>query len=160
MLWNFVLHSLRRLLPDLRAKLACSARSDNALRSGAMLAHKENSNVSACSAWPPRNFYVIDFSTIINNATRKILVKAEIWVLSISFWLRVFFSEEPVKQEVNETVRRYFPHIWLFASWTHVSECSGCSPMQANACCESKQTTICENRGRRSLSLPDLYSAL
>ena len=25
---------------------------------------------------------------------------------------------------------------------------------------ESKQTTICENRGRRSLSLPDLYSAL
>ena len=30
--------------------------------------------------------------------------------------------------------------------------------MQANACCESKQTTICENRGRRSHSLPDLYS--
>ena len=29
--------------------------------------------------------------------------------------------------------------------------------MQANACCESKQTTICENRGRRSLSLPDFY---
>ena len=32
------------------------------------------------------------------------------------------------------------------------------NPTQANACCESKQTTICENRGRRSLSLPDLYS--
>ena len=30
--------------------------------------------------------------------------------------------------------------------------------MQANACCESKQTTICENRGRRSHSLPELYS--
>ena len=30
--------------------------------------------------------------------------------------------------------------------------------MQANACCESKQTTICENRGKWSLSLPDLYS--
>ena len=43
--WNFVLRALRRLLPDLRAKLACSARSDNALRSGAMLAHEENSNV-------------------------------------------------------------------------------------------------------------------
>ena len=43
--WNFVPLALRRLLPDLRAKLACSARSDNALRSGAMLAHEENSNV-------------------------------------------------------------------------------------------------------------------
>ena len=43
--WNFVPRALRRLLPDLRAKLACSARSDNALRSGAMLAHEENSNV-------------------------------------------------------------------------------------------------------------------
>ena len=43
--WNFVPLALRRLLPDLRAKLACSARSDNALRSGAMLALKENSNV-------------------------------------------------------------------------------------------------------------------
>ena len=31
-------------------------------------------------------------------------------------------------------------------------------PMQANMCCESKQTTICENIGKRSLSLPDLYS--
>ena len=32
-------------------------------------------------------------------------------------------------------------------------------PMQANMCCESKQTTICENIGKRSLSLPDLYSS-
>ena len=47
--WNFVPRALRRLLPDLRAKLACSARSDNALRSGAMLAHEENSNASAYS---------------------------------------------------------------------------------------------------------------
>ena len=43
--WNFVSRALRRLLPDLRAKLACAARSDNALRSGAMLAHEKNSNV-------------------------------------------------------------------------------------------------------------------
>ena len=32
------------------------------------------------------------------------------------------------------------------------------NPMQAHTCCESKQTTICENKGGRSLSLPDLYS--
>ena len=31
-------------------------------------------------------------------------------------------------------------------------------PMQANMCCESKQTTIWENKGEQSLSLPDLYS--
>ena len=48
--WNFVLRALRRLLPDLRPKLVRFAHSDKGLRSGAMLAHKENSNVSACSA--------------------------------------------------------------------------------------------------------------
>ena len=43
--WNFVLRALRRLLPDLRPKLVRIAHSDKGLRSGAMLAHKENSNV-------------------------------------------------------------------------------------------------------------------
>ena len=73
--WNFVPRALRRLLPDLRAKLACSARSDNALRSGAMLAHEENSNASAYSVWSDRTFYCIGYSTII-NAARTLLTKA------------------------------------------------------------------------------------
>ncbi len=34
---------------------------------------------------------------------------------------------------------------------------SGCLPLD-HTCCESKQTTIWENIGKRSLSLPDLYS--
>ena len=76
MRWNFVLHSLRRLLPDLRAKLACAARSDKALRSGAMLAHEENSNASAYSVWSDRTFYCIGYSTIIINAARTLLTKA------------------------------------------------------------------------------------
>ena len=48
--WNFVPRALRRLLPDLRPKLVRFAHSDKGLRSGAMLAHKGNSNVSAGSA--------------------------------------------------------------------------------------------------------------
>ena len=45
--WNFALCSLRRLLSDLRPKLARAACSNKSLRSDAMLAHKANSNVSA-----------------------------------------------------------------------------------------------------------------
>ena len=45
--WNFALCSLRRLLSDLRPKLARAACSNKGLRSDAMLAHKANSNVSA-----------------------------------------------------------------------------------------------------------------
>ena len=47
MRWNFVLHSLRRLLFPLRPKLTRCARSDKGLRGNAMLAHEENSNASA-----------------------------------------------------------------------------------------------------------------
>ena len=43
--WNFVLRSLRRLLSDLRPKLTRFACSNKDLRSDAMLAHEENSNV-------------------------------------------------------------------------------------------------------------------
>ena len=45
--WDFALCSLRRLLSDLRPKLARAACSNKGLRSDAMLAHKANSNVSA-----------------------------------------------------------------------------------------------------------------
>ena len=54
--WNFVLRSLRRLLSDLRPKLARAACSNKGLRSDAMLAHKANSNVSAYSVRGFRNF--------------------------------------------------------------------------------------------------------
>ena len=47
--WNFALCSLRRLLSDLRPKLARAACSNKGLRSDAMLAHKANSTVSAYS---------------------------------------------------------------------------------------------------------------
>ena len=171
--WNFVLRALRRLLLTLRPKLVRFAHSDKGLRSGAMLAHKENSNVSTCSAWPPRNFCCTGYSTIINIA-RTLLTKAckSGFYLIVAFWLRFLFVAELIwavaaifHSEANTAGSEWdrfpgFSAYQVFASWTHVSECSGCSPMQANACCESKQTTICENRGRRSLSLPDLYSAL
>ena len=92
--WNFVPLALRRLLPDLRAKLACSARSDNALRSGAMLAHEENSNASAYSVCPPRNFCFTDYSTIMNNAARTILTKVcKNRLFQISFWLCFVFGQ-------------------------------------------------------------------
>ena len=104
--WNFVPLALRRLLPDLRAKLACSARSDNALRSGAMLAHEsanaslarswyamqENSNASAYSVWSDRTFYCIGYSTIIINAARTLLTKA--CNSAFMFWLRFLFMAE------------------------------------------------------------------
>ena len=94
--WNFVPLALRRLLPDLRAKLACSARSDNALRSGAMLAHEENSNASAYSVWSDRTFYCIGYSTIIINAARTLLTKAckSGFYLIVAFWLRFLFVAE------------------------------------------------------------------
>ena len=93
--WNFVPRALRRLLPDLRAKLACSARSDNALRSGAMLAHEENSNASAYSVWSDRTFCCIGYSTII-NAARTLLTKAckSGFYLIVAFWLRFLFVAE------------------------------------------------------------------
>ena len=40
-----------------------------------MLAHEENSNASAYSVCPPRNFCFTDYSTIMNNAARTILTK-------------------------------------------------------------------------------------
>lgn len=105
-----------------------------------------------------RNFCFTGYSKIINNTARTVLVKLKIWLLSIQFWLFfICLVAESIQQEMNETAFRYFQHIRLFASRSHVYECSGCSPMQANACCESKQTTICENKGKRSLSFPDLY---
>ena len=94
--WNFVPLALRRLLPDLRAKLACFARSDNALRSGAMLAHEENSNASAYSVWSDRTFYCTGYSTILINATRTLLTKAckSGFYLIVAFWLRFLFVAE------------------------------------------------------------------
>ena len=94
--WNFVPRALRRLLPDLRAKLACSARSDNALRSGAMLAHEENSNASAYSVWSDRTFYCTGYSTILINTTRTLLTKAckSGFYLIVAFWLRFLFVAE------------------------------------------------------------------
>ena len=103
MLWNFVLHSLRRLLPDLWAKLACFARSDNALRSGAMLAHEENSNASAYSVWSDRTFYCTGYSTILINATRTLLTKAckAGFYLIVAFWLRFLFMTELIWAVAN-----------------------------------------------------------
>ena len=94
--WNFVPLALRRLLPDLRAKLACSARSDNALRSGAMLAHEDKSNASAYSVWSDRTFYCTGYSTILINATRTLLTKAckSGFYLIVAFWLRFLFVAE------------------------------------------------------------------
>ena len=65
--WNFALCSLRRLLSDLRPKLARAACSNKGLRSDAMLAHKANSNVSAYSIRGFRNFYLIGSVTIIKT---------------------------------------------------------------------------------------------
>jgi hypothetical protein len=65
--WNFALCSLRRLLSDLRPKLARAACSNKGLRSDAMLAHKANSNVSAYSVRGSRNFYLIGSVTIIKT---------------------------------------------------------------------------------------------
>ena len=65
--WNFVPLALRRLLPDLRPKLARAACSNKGLRSDAMLAHKANSNVSAYSVRGFRNFYLIGSVTIIKT---------------------------------------------------------------------------------------------
>ena len=110
MRWNFVLHSLRRLLFPLRPKLTHCARSDKGLRGNAMLAHEsanaslarscyamqENSNASAYSVCPPRNFCFTDYSTIMNNAARTILTKVCKNILfQISFWLCfVFWQSE------------------------------------------------------------------
>ena len=154
MLWNFVLHSLRRLLPDLRAKLACSARSDNALRSGAMLAHEsanaslarswyamqENSNASAYSVWSDRTFYCTGYSTILINATRTLLTKAckSGFYLIVAFWLRFLFVAELIwavaaifRSEANTAGSEWdrfpgFSTYQVFASWAHTSECGGC----------------------------------
>ena len=65
--WNFALCSLRRLLSDLRPKLARAACSNKGLWSDAMLAHKANSNVSAYSVRAFRNFYLIGSVTIIKT---------------------------------------------------------------------------------------------
>ena len=110
MRWNFVLHSLRRLLFPLRPKLTHYARSDKGLRGNAMLAHEsanaslarswyamqENSNASAYSVGPPRNFCFTDYSTIMNNAARTILTKVcKNRLFQISFWLCfVFWQSE------------------------------------------------------------------
>ena len=96
MRWNFVLHSLRRLLFPLRPKLTRCARSDKGLRGNAMLAHEENSNASAYSVGPPRNFCFTDYSTIMNNAARTILTKVcKNRLFQISFWLCfVFWQSE------------------------------------------------------------------
>ena len=96
MRWNFVLHSLRRLLFPLRPKLTRCARSDKGLRGNAMLAHEENSNASAYSVCPPRNFCFTDYSTIMNNAARTILTKVcKNRLFQISFWLCfVFWQSE------------------------------------------------------------------
>ena len=103
-------------MPDLRAKLACSARSDNALRSGAMLAHEENSNASAYSVWSDRTFYCIGYSTIIINAA--ILI----------------FVAEPIQQEVNETAFRDFQHIRCLHLEHTRPNVADVNPTQANAC--------------------------
>ena len=94
--WNFALCSLRRLLSDLRPKLARAACSNKGLRSDAMLAHKANSNASAYSVDPPRNFCFTDYSTIMNNAARTILTKVcKNRLFQISFWLCfVFWQSE------------------------------------------------------------------
>ena len=162
MLWNFVLHSLRRLLPDLRAKLACSARSDNALRSGAMLAHEsanaslarswyamqENSNASAYSVWSDRTFYCIGYSAIIINAARTLLTKAckSGFYLIVAFWLRFLFMAKliwlqslsfvakPIQQEVNETTFRDFQHIRCLHLEHTRPNVANVNPTQANAC--------------------------
>ena len=90
--WNFALCSLRRLLSDLRPKLARAACSNKGLRSDAMLAHEENSNASAYSVGPPRNFCFTDYSTIMNNAARTILTKVcKNRLFQISFWLCFVF---------------------------------------------------------------------
>ena len=90
--WNFALCSLRRLLSDLRPKLARAACSNKGLRSDAMLAHKANSNASAYSVCPPRNFCFTDYSTIMNNAARTILTKVcKNRLFQISFWLCFVF---------------------------------------------------------------------
>ena len=96
MRWNFVLHSLRRLLFPLRPKLTHCARSDKGLRGNAMLAHEEISNASAYSVCPPRNFCFTDYSTIMNNAARTILTKVcKNRLFQISFWLCfVFWQSE------------------------------------------------------------------
>ena len=108
--WNFVLHSLRRLLFPLRPKLTHCARSDKGLRGNAMLAHEsanaslarswyamqENSNASAYSVGPRRNFCFTNYSTIMNNAARTILTKVcKNRLFQISFWLCfVFWQSE------------------------------------------------------------------
>ena len=122
---------------------------------------------AAYSVWCVWNFCFTGHSTII-NAARTLLMKA----CNPAFYssvLAAFYMTELIWVVVNAFCSgsnaigsewdRFpgFSAYQVFASWTHVYECSGCSPMQANACCESKQTTICENRGRRSHSLPDLY---
>ena len=105
-----------------------------------MQCKKINSNASAYSVWSNRTFCCIGYSRIIINAA-----------------ILIFRSEANTAGSEWDRLPGFSAY-QVFASWTHVYECSGCSPMQANACCESKQTTICENRGRRSHSLPDLYS--
>ena len=108
--WNFVPRALRRLLFPLRPKLTHCARSDKGLRGNAMLAHEsanaslarswyamqENSNASAYSVCPPRNFCFTDYSTIMNNAARTILTKVcKNRLFQISFWLCfVFWQSE------------------------------------------------------------------
>ena len=94
--WNFALCSLRRLVSDLRPKLARAGCSNKGLWSDAMLAHKANSNASAYSVCPPRNFCFTDYSTIMNNAARTILTKVcKNRLFQISFWLCfVFWQSE------------------------------------------------------------------
>ena len=56
----------------------------------------KNSNASAYSVCPPRNFCFTDYSTIMNNAARTILTKVcKNRLFQISFWLCfVFWQSE------------------------------------------------------------------
>ena len=154
MRWNFILHSLRRLLFPLRPKLTHCARSDKGLRGNAMLAHEsanaslarswyamqENSNESAYSVWSDRTFYCTGYSTILINATRTLLTKAckSGFYLIVAFWLRFLFVAELIwavaaifHSEANTAGSEWdhlpgFSAYQVFASWAHTSECGGC----------------------------------
>ena len=154
MRWNFVLHSLRRLLFPLRPKLTRCARSDKGLRGNAMLAHEsanaslarswyamqENSNASAYFVWSDRTFYCTGYSTILINATRTLLTKAckSGFYLIVAFWLRFLFVAELIwavaaifHSEANTAGSEWdhlpgFSAYQVFASWAHTSECGGC----------------------------------
>ena len=110
-------------------------------------------------------FYINKHSQNVADKKPVIRLLSDSSVLAaFSFYERVnmgcsyFFVAESIQQEVNETAFRDFQHIRCLHLEHTRPNVADVNPTQANACCESKQTTICENRGRRSHSLPDLYS--